>query len=58
MKSGAGNQSSASIYGPVNESGSNKSELIDEHLFVEALALAAFDVGYKDPVPSDVEKVS
>ena len=36
----------------------NRNEFIDEHLFVEALALAAFDVNYKEPAPSDIEKVS
>ena len=31
---------------------------IDEHLFIEALALAAFEVVYKDPEPTNIEKVS
>ena len=31
---------------------------IDEHLFIEALALAAFEVVYKDPQPENTEKVS
>ena len=33
-------------------------QLIDEHLFIEALALAAFEVVYKDPQPNNAEKVS
>ena len=33
-------------------------EIIDEHLFIEALALAAFEVVYKYPQPSNLEKVS
>jgi len=32
-------------------------EYIDEHLFVEALALAAFEVVYRDPQPSEAEKI-
>lgn len=31
--------------------------MIDEHLFVEALALTAFEIKYRDPQPSDAEKV-
>ncbi len=30
---------------------------IDEHLFVEALALTAFEVVYKDPQPDAFEKI-
>lgn len=33
-------------------------DVIDEHLFVEALALTAFEVRYRDPQPSNAEKVS
>jgi hypothetical protein len=33
-------------------------EVIDEHLFVEALALTAFEVKYRDPQPSNPEKVN
>lgn len=32
-------------------------DFIDEHLFVEALALAAFEVVYRDPQPSEAEKI-
>ena len=31
--------------------------VIDDHLFVEAIALCAFEVPYKEPQPSDYEKV-
>ena len=34
-----------------------ESGVIDEHLFVEALALTAFEVVYKEPQPTDMEKV-
>ena len=30
---------------------------IDEHLFIEALALAAFEVVYRQPHPSNLEKI-
>ena len=33
-------------------------DVIDEHLFVEALALTAFEINYSDPQPSNAEKVS
>ena len=33
-------------------------DFIDEHLFIEALALAAFEVIYREPQPSNIEKVS
>lgn len=32
-------------------------EVIDEHLFVEALALTAFEVKYREPQPSNAEKI-
>jgi hypothetical protein len=32
-------------------------DVIDEHLFVEALALTAFEVKYRDPQPANAEKV-
>ncbi len=32
-------------------------EVIDEHLFVEALALTAFEIVYKDPQPDPFEKI-
>jgi hypothetical protein len=32
-------------------------EVIDEHLFVEALALTAFEVRYREPQPSNAEKI-
>ena len=31
--------------------------VVDEHLFVESLALAAFEIHYKDPQPSPFEKI-
>ena len=31
--------------------------VIDEHLFVESLALTAFEVSYNNPQPSDSEKI-
>jgi len=37
---------------------STRRDLIDEHLFVEAIALTAFEVVYQDPQPSNAEKVS
>lgn len=37
--------------------GQLENELIDQHLFVEALALCAFEIPYGDPQPSDIEKV-
>jgi hypothetical protein len=33
-------------------------DVIDEHLFVEALALTAFEINYTEPSPSNAEKVS
>lgn len=32
-------------------------DLIDEHLFTEAIALCSFEVQYKEPEPSEVEKI-
>lgn len=32
-------------------------EVIDQHLFIEGLALCAFDIPYNDPQPSNIEKV-
>ena len=32
-------------------------DFIDEHLFTEAVALCAFEVQYKEPEPSEVEKI-
>ena len=37
---------------------STERDVIDEHLFVEALALTAFEIKYRDPQPSNAEKVS
>lgn len=36
---------------------SNSRDVIDEHLFVEALALTALEINYRDPQPSDLEKI-
>ena len=35
----------------------NSKDIIDEHLFVEALALTAFEISYREPSPADVEKI-
>jgi len=35
----------------------NEQAVIDEHLFVEALALTAFEVVYKNPEPSNFSKL-
>lgn len=32
-------------------------EVIDEHLFVETLALTALEVSYREPKPTDLEKI-
>ena len=37
--------------------GQIEKEVIDEHLFVEALALTAFEVRYREPQPSNAEKI-
>ncbi len=37
--------------------GQPENELIDQHLFVEALALCAFEIPYLEPQPSNIEKV-
>jgi len=36
----------------------NDEEVIDQHLFIEGLALCAFDIPYNDPQPSNIEKVT
>lgn len=41
---------------PETSSNSPK-DLIDDHLFIEALALSAFEVVYRDPQPSNVQKI-
>lgn len=43
--------------GASSSSSSTANLFIDEHLFIEALALAAFQVVYKEPMPSNVEKI-
>ncbi len=35
-----------------------ENELIDQHLFIEAIALCAFEIPYGDPQPSVVAKVN
>jgi hypothetical protein len=32
-------------------------KVIDEHLFIEIIALCAFQIQYRDPQPTDTEKV-
>jgi len=39
------------------ESKAKRRDQIDEHLFVEALALAAFEIVYQDPQPTSAEKI-
>jgi hypothetical protein len=41
-----------------NDASSIRRDVIDEHLFVEALALTAFEINYQDPQPTNAEKVS
>jgi hypothetical protein len=40
------------------KSESSKSEVIDDHLFIEAIALCALEVQYKDPAPDPLQKVN
>jgi hypothetical protein len=40
------------------DASSIRRDVIDEHLFVEALALTAFEISYQDPQPCNAEKVS
>lgn len=42
----------------LNDQTSMRKDVIDEHLFVEALALTAFEIQYQEPQPSNSEKVS
>jgi len=39
------------------EGAAQRRDVVDEHLFVEALALTAFEIVYQDPQPSDAEKI-
>lgn len=39
------------------EQGTIRRDVIDEHLFVEALALTAFEIQYQDPQPGNAEKI-
>jgi len=39
------------------EGAAQRRDVVDEHLFVEALALTAFEIVYQDPQPSDSEKI-
>ena len=36
---------------------SHAKDVIDEHLFVEALALTAFEISFKNPQPDSSEKI-
>lgn len=49
--------STGSQMAQANETASKASILIDDHLFVEAIALCAFEVPYREPQPSYFEKV-
>ena len=40
-----------------SSNGETSEEYIDEHLFIEAIALCALDVQYKDPQPDIIDKV-
>lgn len=40
-----------------NNTSSGKNNVIDEHLFIEALALAALEVVYKEPQPEPFERL-
>jgi hypothetical protein len=35
-----------------------ETDLIDEHLFIEALALIAFEIQFPEPQPSHIERVN
>ena len=35
----------------------NTKDVIDEHLFIEALALTALEIPFREPYPQDAEKV-
>ncbi|KAL4460259.1 hypothetical protein ABPG74_000010 [Tetrahymena malaccensis] len=35
----------------------NEKPMIDQHLFIEAIALCAFEVPYSDPQPNEIEKI-
>ncbi len=48
---------SNSNYSSIGGGGDQSKDVIDEHLFIEALALAAFEVQFKEPGPSNIEKV-
>lgn len=39
------------------EGGQIRRDVIDEHLFVEALALTAFEITYQEPSPTNAEKI-
>ncbi|EAR83293.2 hypothetical protein TTHERM_00992940 (macronuclear) [Tetrahymena thermophila SB210] len=40
-----------------NSSNYNEKPVIDQHLFIEAIALCAFEVPYSDPQPNEIEKI-
>lgn len=44
-------------YFQAENSTQGKELMLDEHLFVEALALAAFEIVYRDPQPDAFEKI-
>ena len=55
-----GSNANSSVIGQsllLSATNENFQEVIDEHLFVEALALCAFEVQYKEPQPNSIEKV-
>jgi hypothetical protein len=35
----------------------SEADLIDQHLFVESIAICAFEINYTKPEPSNIEKV-
>lgn len=50
-------QSQKYLDGDYYEAHQARRDQIDEHLFVEALALTAFEIVYQEPQPSDAEKI-
>lgn len=42
---------------PTKAVGQQEDELLDQHMFVEALALCALEIPYLNPQPSDMQKM-
>ena len=43
--------------GQLNDQTTLRRDVIDEHLFIESLALTAFEIQYQDPQPTNAEKL-